>query len=217
MKSWWHLTLLVVMLAASGTSTAQEGLRRFPLLQRGEMTQIQRDLVDAITAARAGPQMPPRQTITSPFNVWLRSPELGDLIQKVGEHVRYKSSLPLKLNELAILVTARHWTSQFEWHQHYQIALKAGLNPAVAEAISKGERPVGMQDDEAIIHDFSRELHINKGVSDELFKAAIAKFGEQGVMDLIAVNGYYVLVSMTLNVDRAPVPGGKPPLAPLKQ
>ena len=119
------------------------------------------------------------------------------------------------MNELAILITARHWTSQYEWNQHHVLALKAGLNPAIADAVSRDERPAGMTEEEAIVHDFSRDLHNQKGVSDALFKSALDKFGEQGVMDLIAVNGYYVLVSMTLNVDRAPVPGGKLPLMPL--
>jgi 4-carboxymuconolactone decarboxylase len=99
---------------------------------------------------------------------------------------------------------------------HHRLALAGGLNPAVAEDLAQGKRPANMQADEAVVYDFSREMHVNRQVSDATYKAAIEKFGEQGVMDLIAVNGYYVLVSMTLNVDRTPVPGGKPPLPILK-
>jgi 4-carboxymuconolactone decarboxylase len=135
----------------------------------------------------------------------------------LGEQIRFRSSLPARLNEFAILVTARHWTAQYEWYAHHRLALKAGLNPAVAEDLAQGRRPEGMQEDEAVIYDFSHELHNQHAVSDATFKAAVDKFGEQGVVDLIAVNGYYVLVSMILNVDRAPIPGGgKPPLPLLK-
>ena len=131
--------------------------------------------------------------------------------------VPMSSSLPSRLNELAILVTARHWTAQYEWYAHHRLALKAGLNPAVAEDLAQGRRPAGMQEDEAIIYNFSHELHNQHAVSDATFKAAVDRFGEQGVVDLIAVNGYYVLVSMILNVDRTPVPGGgKPPLSLLE-
>lgn len=200
---------------------AQESERRFRLIPLDEMTPAQRAVANDI---RSGPRASTGSsatasatTIGSPFNVWLRSPELADHLQKLGTHIRFKSSLPPRLNEFAILVTARHWTSQYEWVAHHRLALQGGLNPQVAEDLAQGKRPANMQADEAIVYDFSREMHINHQVSDATFKAAVEKFGEQCVMDLIAVNGYYVLVSMTLNVDRTPVPGGaKPPLPILK-
>jgi 4-carboxymuconolactone decarboxylase len=135
-------------------------------------------------------------------------------MQALGAHIRFKSSLPLHLNELAILVTARHWTSQYEWHAHHALAMKAGLDPRIAAAIADKKRPEGMKEEEAAVYDFCVELHNTKNVGDANFNRVKKLFGEQGVVDLIGVSGYYTLVSMTLNVAQVPVPGGKPPLAP---
>jgi 4-carboxymuconolactone decarboxylase len=216
--------LAMAALAASmaGNALAQEDLRRFKLTPFSDMTPAQRAYADAVmsgpvSATGSAAVVPGANTIGSPFNVYLRSPELAQELRKVGEHIRFKSSLPPRLNEFAILVTARHWGSQYEWVAHHRLALKAGLNPAVAEELAQGKRPSGMHEDETAIYNFSHELHNQHAVSDATYKAVADKFGEQGVVDLIAVNGYYVLVSMILNVDRTPVPGGgKPPLPPLK-
>jgi 4-carboxymuconolactone decarboxylase len=194
--------------------------RRFRPIPLDELTPEQRTLSDAI---RSGPRSKLKSSGASrpgplggPFNVWLRSPGIGDLVQKLGEEIRFRSSLAGKLNELAILVTARHWTSQYEWVAHHKLALEGGLNPAIAEDIAQGRRPAGMDADETIVYEFSRELHQTHGVSDATYQAALARFGERGVVDLISVNGYYSLVSMCLNVDRTPVPDGAPlPLPPL--
>jgi 4-carboxymuconolactone decarboxylase len=195
--------------------------RRFKLIPLEALTPEQRALSDAIKsgpraklpssgASKPGP-------LGGPFNVWLRSPAIGNLVQQLGEEIRFRSSLAGKLNELAILVTARHWTSQYEWFAHHKLALEGGLDPAIAEAIAQGRRPSGMDADEAIVYAFSRELHETQGVSDATFEQALARFGERGVVDLITVNGFYSLVSMCLNVDRTPLPAGTPlPLPPLK-
>lgn len=195
--------------------------QRFKPVPLENLTQEQRVLADAI---RSGPRSAVKSSAAAkpgplggPFNVWLRSPGIGNIIQSLGAEIRFRSSLPAKLNELAILVTARRWTSQYEWFAHHRLALEAGLDPAVGADIAHGRRPTKMSADEAIVHDFSRELHETQGVSDATYKAALDRFGERGVMDLIAVNGYYVLVSMCLNVDRTPLPGGaQPPLPPLR-
>jgi len=219
-KAWCGIGLLMAGIA--GGALAQDNERRFKLTPLDEMTPAQRAVADAI---RSGPRASTGNssatvaatTIGSPFNEWLRSPELADHMQKLGAHIRFKSSLPPRLNEFAILVTARHWTSQYEWFAHHRLAMQAGLNPQVAEDLAQGRRPANMKDDEAIVYDFSTEMHKTHQVSDATFKAAHDQFGEQGVIDLIAVNGYYVLVSMTLNVNRTPVQGGgKPPLPILK-
>ena len=209
------------MMLTIDQSSAQEADRRFKILQPAEMTDSQKDLVKSIqsgprakvagSAANSG-----GGTVGSPFNVFLRSPELGEHLQQVGSYIRFRSSLGFKLNELAILLVARHWTSQYEWFAHHRLALQAGLDPEIAEAISKSERPKKMGPDEALIYEFTTELLETKQVRDQTFSAVKDRFGEQGVMDLIAVAGYYVLVSMVLNVDRTPVPGNaNPPLAPL--
>jgi len=200
-------------------STGQS--QRFKPIPLEYLTAEQRVLADAI---RSGPRGAVKNSAAAkpgplggPFNVWLRSPDIGNIIQGLGAAIRFRSSLPPKLNELAIIVTARRWTSQYEWFAHHRLALAAGLDPAIAEDIAQGCRPSKMSEDEAIVHDFSRELHETQGVSDATYKRALDRFGERGVMDLIAVNGYYVLVSMTLNVDRTPLPdGAQPPLPQLK-
>ncbi|HYC44664.1 MAG TPA: carboxymuconolactone decarboxylase family protein [Burkholderiales bacterium] len=192
--------------------------RRFNLIPVEALSAEQRRLYDAIRsgprakiansgAAKPGP-------LGGPFNVWLRSPGIGDCVQRLGEEIRFRSSLPTKLNEMAILVTARFWTSQYEWHAHCKLALDAGLDPAIAQAIAEGRRPAEMDDDEAMVYDFSKELHEKQGVSDASYQRVLDRFGERGVFDLIAVNGFYSLVSMCLNVDRTPLPEGVPP--PLK-
>jgi len=194
--------------------------RRFKLIPPENLTPEQRKVYDAIrsgarsklansAAAQPGP-------LGGPFNVWLRSPGIGNLIQGLGEEIRFRSSLPSKLNEFAIIITARQWTSQYEWFAHHRLALEAGLDPAIGQDIAHGRRPSKMDADERIVYDFSRELHETHGVSDATYQAALERFGERGVVDLISVNGYYVLVSMCLNVDRTPLPEGeKLPLPPL--
>ena len=159
----------------------------------------------------------PRGGVRGPFNALLRSPVLVDRVQKLGEFLRFESSIPARLNEFAILITARYWNAQYEWYAHYPHALKGGLKPEVAADLAQGKRPANMQEDEAIVYDFCNELHENKNVSDATFDAALKKFGERGVVDLIGVSGYYTLVSMVLNVDRQPLPEGTPlPLPVLK-
>ena len=156
----------------------------------------------------------PRGGVRGPFNALLRSPVLADRAQKLGEYLRFESVLPARLNEFAILITARYWNAQYEWFAHYTHAMKGGLNPAVAADLAQGRRPAGMQDDEAIVYDFCSELHQKKSVGDATYKTALDKFGERGVIDLIGVSGYYTLVSMVLNVDRQPLPEGTPPPLP---
>jgi 4-carboxymuconolactone decarboxylase len=199
---------LLFCAAAALAATELPQLRgdRFKPLTADTMTPEQKAMADAVLAG-------PRASLNGPFNVMLRSPDLGDRLQKVGEYVRFKTSIPPRLNELAILVTARAWTAQYEWYAHYQYAVKAGLPPAVADDIAAGKRPSKMESDEATIYDFTRELIDTKQVSDANFNAVKDKFGERGVVDLVGLVGYYHIVSMLLNVDRYPLPdGAKPPL-----
>jgi 4-carboxymuconolactone decarboxylase len=214
--------LMPFLLVAGGAVQAEDGPPRFPLLNDSQMTPAQRELAHNI---RSGPRASvagsaanaSASSLGSPFNVFLRSPELGEHLQRTGSYIRFKSVLGPKLTELAILVTARHWTAQYEWHAHHRLALQAGLSPEIAQAIAQGQQPTGMSQDEALVYQFCTELHENKKVSDRAFEAVKQRFGEQGVMDLTAVNGYYVLVAMVLNVDRTPIPGGAPlPLPVLK-
>jgi 4-carboxymuconolactone decarboxylase len=196
------------LVALASTAYAQEA--RFKPLAENDMTDAQRKVYREIAGG-------PRGGVRGPFIALLRSPELTDRVQKVGEYIRFESSLPARLNEFAILITARYWNAQYEWYAHHPLALKAGLSAAVAADLAQGRRPAGMQDDEAAVYDFCTELHEKKAVGDKAYKAALDRFGERGVVDLIGVSGYYTLVSMVLNVDRSPLPGGAtPPLPELK-
>ena len=200
-----------------------EGPRRFPLTPLTQMTPEQRAVADAIMkgprAAVGSPAAAAGATsLSSPFNVWNRRPELADRLQTLGESIRFRSSLPPRLNEFAILITARHWDAQYEWFAHHRLAVAGGLDPAIAEEVRHGRAPVNMKPDEQAIYDFTTELHEQHGVSDATYQRAVNAFGEQGVADLIAVTGYYVLVAMTVNVDRTPMPGGAAlPLPRLKR
>ncbi|HTX49728.1 MAG TPA: carboxymuconolactone decarboxylase family protein [Caulobacteraceae bacterium] len=183
---------------------------RFPPLEPGAMTAEQRRVADGIVSG-------PRGGLRGPFQAWLRSPDLAERLQKVGEYLRFNSSVPRRLNELAILITARAWDAQFEWYAHHRLAMDAGLDPSVAQDIAEGRRPASMRADEAVVYDFCDELRATRQVSDATLAAAIDLLGEQGVIDLIGVSGYYDVVSMTLNVAEVPLPDGlEPPLKPIR-
>ena len=198
-------TLLVATLA--GPAAAD---RRFPPIEPSAMSPEQKAIWDAVASG-------PRKSTGGPFNAWLRSPALADRLQKVGEYVRFQSSLPKRLNEFAILIAGRWWNSPFEWDYHYPLALQAGVPESVLADLSAGRDPAGMSEDEALVYAVSTELRRDKTVSDATYTKALARFGERGVLDLVAVNGYYDLVCMTLNVAQVPVPAGSkvPPLKAL--
>src|SRR5579862_5054407 len=174
-------------------ATAALAEARLPEIDLDRMTPDQKRVAAEILAG-------PRKSLRGPFHAWLRSPELADRLQKVGEHLRFNSSVPRRLNELAILITARAWDAQFEWYAHHGMAMDAGLDPAVAADIAEGRRPASMRGDEAVVYDFCTELRATRRVGDATLARALDLLGEQGVIDLIAVNGYYDVVSMTLNV-----------------
>ncbi|MEA2873401.1 MAG: 4-carboxymuconolactone decarboxylase [Hyphomicrobiales bacterium] len=192
---------------------------RFPIIPPDQMNAEQKKLFETIIsgprAQNYGGDAANHVLKRGPFNAWMRSPEFGLKIQAVGEQIRFKSSIPKHLNEFAILITAREWTSQYEWYAHHALAMKAGLDPKIAEELAAGKRPSNMKEDEAAVYDFCTQLHRSKKVDHATFKRAKALFGEQGVIDLIGVSGYYTAVSMTLNVAEVPVPDGTLPLKPL--
>jgi 4-carboxymuconolactone decarboxylase len=165
------------------------------------MTEAQQRVYRAIAGG-------PRGGVRGPFNALLRSPELADRVQKVGEYLRFESSLPARLNELAILINAHFWGSKYEWYAHRPLAEKGGLAPAIADDVARNTRPSSMQPDEAVVYDFCTALHTTHAVDDALFARAVATVGERGVIDLIGVSGYYTLVSMVLNVAEIPLPTG---------
>jgi 4-carboxymuconolactone decarboxylase len=211
------LALLVLALL----STAAAAGERFPILQPDQMNAEQKKLLDLLLAGPRGagdasPEAVQRILHGGPWNAWMRSPDLGNRLQNVGEYIRYKTSLPLRLNEFAILITAREWSSQYEWYAHYPFAMKAGLDPKVAEELALGRRPSAMKEDEAAVYEFCTQLHRTRKVDDAAFNRALALLGEQGVVDLVGLSGYYTAVSMTISVAQVIPPDGAPlPLKPL--
>lgn len=182
---------------------------RLPPMTEAQLTPAQRQAVADFKTARG-------VAISGPFYPLLRSPELMTRTRAMGDYLRFKSALPPRLSEFVILITAREWTQQYEWNAHYQIALKAGVTPEVANAIGEGRRPAAMSEEETILYDFCQELHRNKNVSDATYARAIAKFGEQGVVDTVGISGYYTLLAMVLNTARTPAgPSPAPMLRPL--
>jgi 4-carboxymuconolactone decarboxylase len=149
----------------------------------------------------------PRRGVKGPFVALLRSPELLDRLAAVGEHLRFGSVLPRRVNELATLVVARHVSNQFEWAVHHPLALAAGTAPETLDSLARGSRPRQMSAEEATAFDFAAELVHHHGVSEDTYAAALARWGEQGVVELTALLGYFVCVSWLMNVARTPAPG----------
>jgi 4-carboxymuconolactone decarboxylase len=170
---------------------------RLPAIAADKMTAEQKKAADAFQSARGYPML-------GPFLVMLRSPEVMLRAQAMGDYLRYRNVLPRRVSELVILVTARAWTQQFEWAHHYKYAMEAGLAEPVMQAIAEGRRPETMSADEAAAYDFSIEPHHNTSVSDATYARALELFGDQGIIDLTGINGYYSLLAMMMNVARTP-------------
>jgi 4-carboxymuconolactone decarboxylase len=140
-----------------------------------------------------------RGRMPAPMRAWIHSPQMAAHAQKLGAFLRYATSLPPTLSELAILVTARYWTSHFEWYAHKRDALKAGLDPAIIGAIAERREPTFADPAQRIVYQYSRTLHEQRAITQGLHDAAVAALGERGVVELVGILGYYSLVSMTLN------------------
>ena len=164
-----------------------------------QLTEAQRRAAQAVIEG-------PRGALYGPFVPLLRSPELLENAQRMGEYLRYRSAIGVRLSELAILVTAREWDQQVEWAIHAPIAQQVGIPANVIAAIARRERPAALLVDEAVVHDFCIELHRHKRVSDRVYDDALALFGEQGVVDLMGVNGYYTFLAMVMNTARTEAP-----------
>ncbi len=184
-------------------------MARIPFPTPEDMNAEQRRVYDAVVKG-------PRGVVRGPLRAALHRPELADKWQQLGELLRYRTSLAPRLSELAILVTARHWDSQFEWHAHEPPARAAGLPDALIESIRRGERPSFAAADEAIIHDYARTLLARHNVDDDLYSRALALVATVGIVELTAIIGYYSMVAMTLNAHQIPLPDGTPPPLPAR-
>jgi 4-carboxymuconolactone decarboxylase len=170
---------------------------RMPPLAADKMNEAQRKAAAEMTAG-------PRKGVKGPFIALIRSPELMDRLQKVGEYLRFESSLEPRISEFIMLIVSREWTQQFEWAVHVPLGRKAGLQDEVVGALAEGRRPSAMRADEETVYDFCEELLRTKGVSDTTYRCAVAEFGENGVVDIVGVVGYFTTVSMVLNVAHTP-------------
>jgi len=184
-------------------------LDRMPAIPEAQMSPDQKRVMDEIAAG-------PRGRIGGPFIPLMRSPELMNRLQKVGEYLRFQNTVGLRNSEFAVLIVARHWSQPIEWAIHRPIAEKEGVLPATCDAIAEGRRPDNMTDDETLIYNVLEELRNNRSLSDPTYAQLLKRFGEQGVIDLVAHYGYYSLLAMTMNVARTAVPDNGTAVAGLK-
>jgi 4-carboxymuconolactone decarboxylase len=195
---------LLLLCSAAG---AQD---RLPDIPADKLTDAQKEASKTFLEDRKTP-------VFGPFVPLLRSPQLMLQAMSMGDYLRYHNSLPQKINEFVILITARVWTQQLEWQIHYPIALKAGLSQSIADAVAKDERPQGMDEAEEIAWEFSTQLHREKKIDDKIWARAVAKFGEQGVIDMAGTNGYYDFLAMTMNAAQTAPDPSKPMLPALSK
>ena len=170
---------------------------RLPPLRLEQMNEAQRKAAEELIAG-------PRKGVKGPFIPLLRSPELLARMQKVGEYLRFQSALSTRINEFVTLIVAREWTQEFEWFIHLPLAAKACTSGETLAAVAQGRRPPAMADDEAVAYDFTTELIAHHGVCDATYARALATFGEQGLIDLVGLIGYFTAISMVLNVAHTP-------------
>jgi len=188
------------------TGHASDRLGRIP---DDRLTAEQRAAIETYTTTRK------EHDISGPWVPLLRSPEILVRTQALGEYLRYKTVFPPRLSELIILLTARHWSQQYEWGLHCPIAIAAGVDRSIADAIAEGRRPERMSEEQEILYDFCTELLHNKSVSDPTYSRALATFGDTGVVEAASIVGYYAMLAAILNMARTPAEPGMPALAPL--
>jgi 4-carboxymuconolactone decarboxylase len=172
---------------------------RLPPIAEAQQTPAQRKSVAAMVSGS-------RRDVRGPFIPLLRSPPLLDRVHPLGEYLRFRSVIPAKLRELAILSTSRFWQQTYEWHVHLRIALEAGLSVAIVDQLAAGGEVTGLGEDEQIVHEFCQDLHRTHAVGDSCYERAKALLGEDGVVELCGLCGYYTLLAMVMNVARTPLP-----------
>jgi 4-carboxymuconolactone decarboxylase len=193
------LAVTFVLGLACGTfASAQD---RMPPVPADKLTPAQKKTVDEYKKARGGEP-------GGPWAVLTRSPELMSRTLMLSDYLRFNSTLPPRLSEFVILMTAREWGQNYEWNAHHPLAIKGGLNPEVAKAVAEGRRPAQMAEDEVSLYDLIQELLHNRTVSDSTYARAVSTFGEQAVVDAVSISGYYTMIAMLLNTARTPLGPG---------
>jgi len=178
---------------------------RLAVIDEANMNDAQRTLLDSLRAGPRGASITPR----GPFAVWMHAPEFGELAQRLGAHCRYKTALPPRLSEFAILCTARLWRAQYEWFAHAPMAEKAGVKPKTIENLRLGRAPKSAPNDERVIYAFVKELYKTRRVSDRMYRRLQSLLGDGATVELVGILGYYALISMTLNVFQMLPPEGE--------
>lgn len=179
-------------------------MSRIPAVKPESLTPEQRQIYDTIASG-------PRGGVRGPFLALLHVPELADRIQHLGEYLRYKTSFPPQLSELAICVTARHSDSPYEFYAHSQIALKAGVSQAVIDAVARQQPPEFSDPDQALVYQYANEIAGTRKVSDAAYAKVLERFGTKGLVELTALCGYYSMMAFTLNAHQVPLPPGVKP------
>lgn len=192
---------VLVALSFAVPAVAQD---RMPPIPAERLTAAQKKAIQEFEAAR-------KTGLSGPFWPLLRSPEVLSRARAMGDYLRFTSVLPPRLSEFVIIITARQWTQNYEWDVHAPLAEKGGLKPSIIAAVAEGRRPDGMAEDEELLYTFCDELHRNRSVSDATYARAVKAFGEQGVIDVLGISGYYTMLAMVLNTARTPVPAGHTP------
>jgi 4-carboxymuconolactone decarboxylase len=192
---------LGALILCASTVLAQD---RLPPIPADKLTDAQKKAFAEFKEER-------KQDVFGPFVPLSRSPGLMINAAKLGTYVRFGNSLPRDVSEFAILLVSRRFTQQYEWYVHAADGKTAGLSEAIIQAVADGRRPDGMTEGMEIVYDFSNELNDFHSVTDRTYARMVAKYGEQGMMDLVGLNGYYSFISMVLNVGRTPLPPGNAP------
>ncbi len=194
-------TVLIQPLRISNFLKANDTMPRIPLIPFDDLSDEQKRVYNAIKSG-------PRGVVQGPLKVWLESPELADKSQALGAFCRYDTTLPPRLSELAIITTGAHWKAGFEWHVHAPIALEAGIDAEVVDAIREGREPALTKQDEQVVYAFTTQMLRNREVSDETYAKAVDVLSYRSVVDLVGILGYYGLISMTIKAFEVPVPEG---------
>lgn len=190
-------------------SRAAHGQDRMPPIPADAMSPDQIEALEELRSVRG-------IELRGPWHPLLRSPEVLSRARAMGDYLRYDSALPPELSEFLILLTAREWMQQYEWHAHREIAIEAGIAAATVTAIAEGRRPQTMTTDQAALYELFTELHRDRSVSDTTYADALDAVGEQGIIDTVSIIGYYTMLAMIMNTARTPLPAGaEPGLAPL--
>jgi 4-carboxymuconolactone decarboxylase len=195
------VNVLVAVVVTACVAVPARAQDRMPPIPADKLTDAQRKAIAEFKTARSA-------DVSGPFIPLLRSPEVMTRARAMGDYLRFRSSLPPRLSEFVILITARRWTQQYEWNAHQPLALQGGVKADVVEAIAEGRRPERMRADEEAIYTLIDEIDRNRSVSDATYASAVAVVGEQGVVDTLGLVGYYTTLALVMNTARTPLPPG---------